>query len=132
MVGVDTNVLLRLLVVDDERQHAAAKAFFAQRSPQDPAFIGSVVLAETVWILRRRLGYSRSAVEDTIRSLLESPELVIEEGARLSQELAEASTLKTSITDFLVAWAAQRAGCRQTVTFDVKFAKAVPATDLLQ
>ena len=131
MIGVDTNVLLRLLVVDDKRQNAIAKAFFAQRSPQDPAFIGAVVLAETVWILRRRLGYTGNTVENVVRGLLESPELVVEDGLRLEQELAEASELRTDIADFLVAWAAERAGCRKTVTFDVRFAKAVGSVELL-
>ena len=131
MIGVDTNVLLRLLVVDDKRQNAIAKAFFAQRSPQDPAFIGAVVLAETVWLLRRRLGYTGNTVENVVRGLLESPELVVEDGLRLEQELAEASELRTDIADFLVAWAAERAGCRKTVTFDVRFAKAVGSVELL-
>jgi predicted nucleic-acid-binding protein len=131
VIGVDTTVLLRLLIVDDIQQNARAKAFFAQRTPEDPAYIGAIVLTETVWVLRRQLKYSRQAVENVVNGLLASAELVIEDGQRLEQLLSQTPSLKTDIADFFVAWGAERAGCLNTVTFDVKAAKAVPSMQLL-
>ncbi|MDQ6437005.1 PIN domain-containing protein [Mesorhizobium sp. LHD-90] len=131
MIGVDTNVLLRLLIVDDPAQNAAAKAFFGQRSADDPAFISGIVLAETVWVLRRRLSYSRRDVEDVVRRLLSSAELVIEDGARLSSLFSTSTGPGTDIADFLVAWASERMGCGRVVTFDVRAARAIPSMELL-
>ena len=45
MIAVDTNVLLRYILRDDERQFAASTAFFQARTMEDPAFVGLIVLA---------------------------------------------------------------------------------------
>ena len=131
MIGVDTNVLLRLLVVDDAVQNAKAKAFFAERTAQSPAYVGAIVLAETVWVLRRTLGFSKGAVEQLIRQMLRSPEIEIEDGSKLRALISYEDSPKTDIADFLVAWAAERGGCTRTVTFDVRSAKAIPSMQLL-
>ena len=46
MHAVDTNVLVRLLVRDDARQATAAEAFVAKG-----AWVSTLVLAETLWVL---------------------------------------------------------------------------------
>ncbi len=46
MIGLDTNVLVRLLVEDDEDQHARVVALL-QRGSASAFFIGDVVLAES-------------------------------------------------------------------------------------
>ena len=130
MIGVDTNVLIRLLAPDDEKQNAAARSFFSDRSPDDPAYVSSVVLAETVWLLRRRLGYSRTAVEDAVRSMLSSDDFHIEHGERLSALLKQ-GTPRAEIADYLIAWSADAAGCLNTVTFDKRSAKSIPSMELL-
>ena len=50
MIGIDTNVLLRLLVRDDEAQVRAAERFFATHcSPENPGFVSLIVIVETAW-----------------------------------------------------------------------------------
>ena len=46
MHAVDTNVLVRLLVRDDARQATAAETFVAKG-----AWVSTLVLAETLWVL---------------------------------------------------------------------------------
>ena len=130
MIGVDTNVLIRLLAPDDEKQNVAAKSFFSRRSPDDPAYVSSIVLAETIWLLRRRLGYSRTAVEDAVRSILSSDDFRVEHGERLSALLQEGAP-RAELADYLIAWSADHAGCLRTVTFDKRSAKAIATMDLL-
>ena len=130
MIGVDTNVLIRLLAPDDEKQNTAARSFFSDRSPDDPAYVSSIVLAETIWLLRRRLGYSRTAVEDAVRSMLASDDFHIEHGERLSALLKQ-GTPRAEIADYLIAWSADVAGCLSTVTFDKRSAKSIPSMELL-
>lgn len=131
MIGVDTNVLVRLVVADGEQQHAVAKSFFADRSPDDPAFVSAIVLAEMIWLLRRRFGYSRRAVEDVVRSILSSDDFVVEHGENLLEILQSPDSPLTEIADHLIAWSAEASGCARTVTFDRRAARAVPAMELL-
>ncbi len=131
MIGVDTNVLVRLVAPDDQRQNEMARVFFAGRTVNDPAFVSSIVLAETVWLLRRHLGYSRAAVENLVRSLLASDDFVLEHGDRLAVLLDEPASARSQLADHLIAWSAERMGCTATVTFDKVAARHVPSMELL-
>ncbi len=131
MIGVDTNVLVRLLVQDDPAQNALARDFFARRDAGDPAYIGSVVLAEAIWLLRSRMGFARDAVEDVVRGLLDSDDFVIEAAPRLRELLAQPASDRAQVADHLIAWAAETAGCTRIVTFDRQAARLVPAMELL-
>ena len=72
MIGIDTNVLLRLLTVDDTKQHEAAVGFFKERSPSSPAFASAVTLAEMMWVLRRRYRLSREEIGRSLNQILDS------------------------------------------------------------
>ena len=131
MIGIDTNILVRFLVVDDPAQNEAAKAFLAERSAENPAYISSITLAETVWVLHRRLKYPLAAVISALRGLLASEELIIEHADELGQLLEGDRMPETDLADYLIAWAGMRAGCTHTVTFDQLAAKAVSSMELL-
>ena len=131
MIGIDTNVLVRLVAVDDKRQNEAARAFFAQRTASDPAFVSSIVLAETIWLLRRRLGYSRDAVEDLIRNLLASDDFLLEHSDRLTVLLGGPASARSQLADHLIAWSAEGMGCTRTVTFDRRAAHLISSMELL-
>ena len=45
MIGIDTNILVRLLTQDDPTRMHAARAFFAERNARDPAYVSAIVLA---------------------------------------------------------------------------------------
>jgi predicted nucleic-acid-binding protein len=66
MVAVDTNIVIRLLVGDDAKQTAAAKAQFASRD----IWIAKTVLLEASWVLRSLYGYEDKAVQYAFRMLL--------------------------------------------------------------
>lgn len=131
MIGLDTNVVVRIMTGDDDRQVAKIRAFLDGRSADDPAYVSSVVLAETIWVLESRLGYSREAVLTGLERLLTSNELQIEHGERLSDLLQERHGNRIDIADHLVAWSSQAAGCSATVTFDRRAARNIPGMELL-
>jgi predicted nucleic-acid-binding protein len=131
MISVDTNILLRLTVVDDVAQQTLAKAFFAARSADDPAYIGNIVLAEFAWVLTRRYGYSKDQVGDLILTLLQSPDLVVERPGVVEDAVDLSRHPTVSFADALVAGLAAAAGCRKTVTFDKDAAKRIPGMELL-
>jgi predicted nucleic-acid-binding protein len=77
MIGVDTNVLVRLFV-PVEPQRAASLAFFGKRSPADPAYVSLVVVAEFACVLRRRYKYDFDKIGQGIRWMLDSDDFVLE------------------------------------------------------
>ncbi len=129
MIGVDTNILLRLLTADDAAQHAVALRFFQDRSADNPAFVSAVTMAETIWVLRFRYRLPHADILDAVSGLLDTDDFIIEGREMLS--VARESGLPALFTDFLVAQLGQRAGCSGTVTFDRRAAKNIPGMELL-
>jgi predicted nucleic-acid-binding protein len=131
MIGVDTNVLVRLFV-PVEPQREASLAFFSKRSPADPAYISLVVLAEFAWVLRRRYRYGYEKVAQGIQWMLDSDDFVVEKRDLVEWALANYSRSRIDFSDLLVAKAGELAGATRTVTFDVDAAKFVPGMELLK
>jgi predicted nucleic-acid-binding protein len=83
MAALDTNVLVRYLVQDDDKQSALAKKLIraAVRSGET-LYIPITVLLELEWVLRSNFGFDKQQVTTILSSLLASNELSFEsEGA---------------------------------------------------
>lgn len=131
MIGVDTNVLVRLLALDDGTQANEVRAFFEERGSRSPAFVSAVVLLETLWVLQRRFRFTRIAVLDALRKLLASHDMRFQHGERLKDLLLQGDPSSSDIADHLIAWSGEVAGCVRTVTFDRRAAGRIPSMALL-
>jgi predicted nucleic-acid-binding protein len=131
MIGVDTNVLVRLLV-PGEPQRELAEAFFSQRSAADPAFVSLVVVVELIWVLNRHYGYQFQQLHKVIQWLLDSDDFVVEHRGRVEWALANYTRAKIDLPDLLIARAAEEGGASRAVTFDINAAKFVPGMELLK
>ena len=60
MIGIDTNVIVRLLLRDDEAMFQRAAALIGRTSPDDPLLVNVVVVAESLWVLERKAGVDRA------------------------------------------------------------------------
>lgn len=65
MKAVDTNILARFVLRDDEHQTR-----LAQQVLREPAWVSNTVWLELGWLLDKRLGLAREAVADAIETLL--------------------------------------------------------------
>lgn len=76
MIAVDTNVLLRYLLEDDEAQSSrAARLIDGGRD----VLVSDVVLAETLWTLKgKKYRLDRRALADVVHALFEEPSLRFE------------------------------------------------------
>jgi len=131
MIGVDTNVLVRLLV-PGEPQREKAEAFFLQRSAADPAFVSLVVLVELVWVLNRHYGYGFEQLQKATQWLLDSDDFVVEHRDRVEWALENYTRSKIDFPDLLIARAGEETGAPRTATFDINAAKLVPGMELLK
>ena len=67
-VAIDTNVLVRLLVRDNEAQYAAAQRLVDRAAAADePVLIVLGVLLETEWVLRSRYKLDKASIAAAYR-----------------------------------------------------------------
>lgn len=119
MIDLDTNVVVRYLAQDDDVQSAIATRFLSRLTKDKPGFISAVVLAEISWVLARRHKLDRSDIARTIRDLLETAELVIENAEAAYRALGiYLGSASVEFADALISETASLAGADETVTFD--------------
>ena len=131
-IAIDTNVLVRLLVRDDEAQYTAAQRLVGQAAAaEEPVLIVLGALLETEWVLRSRYRLDKASIAGAFTALLESGDVEFEH--------------LPTVEEALYVWAqhpgADFAGCRlaaraahlgrsRFVTFDAGAAR-LPGVDLL-
>ena len=86
MLAVDTNVVVRLLVNDDEQQGAKARALFES----DEVWIGSTVLLEVMWVLESVYGLDEVEAAEALDRLLGLPNVRVENPGAIAMALAAA------------------------------------------
>ena len=131
MIGIDTNVLVRVIVADDPKQAAVARDFIRDRcTPDDPGFVPNIVLAELAWILAQSYGYSRIEIADAIERIMETTQLQVESPTDVASALADYRAGPAGFSDCLIGRINHTAECSHTITFDRKAAK-LPGFKLL-
>ena len=124
MRAVDTNLLVRLLVRDDQRQLAAAEKFIASG-----AWVSQVVLVETLWVLDAVYERSAGQIALAIELLLAHSELTVQDADVVAAALARFRARPTlGFSDCLVLEIARKAGHLPLGTFDRLLGKAEGAT----
>lgn len=132
MIGVDTNVLVRVFVPDVPAQTARALDFFNDRTVDDPAYVSSVALIELVWVLKRAYGFPSLSIHTALNSLFESANISIERFELVRDAVAVAKAKNADIADCVISAIAREAGCVVTITFDVSASRRVPGMELLK
>jgi len=124
MIGLDTNILVRFLMNDDEKQSKKVyKLFKKTEADKTELFIPSVVILELIWVLDSAYNISRANILDAISDLLLMPILHFEHQTSLQQFIVSAQQNKYDLADLLIAHAAKHQGCQKMITFDKKAAK---------
>jgi predicted nucleic-acid-binding protein len=131
LIGIDTNVLLRMLVRDHDDQARAAERFISTHcSRENPGFVSCIVIAEIAWALKRMYGYDRSEIVAALRALLNVTELEIESADEVHLAVTDFEKSGGGFVDCLLARTNAAVGCEHTITFDRKAAK-LPGFKLL-
>ena len=79
MPALDTNVLVRYVVEDDEAQLAAARRLIRKSIAEGQAlFVPVTVALELEWVLRSNFGYSKDQVMEILSNLFSAAELSFE------------------------------------------------------
>ncbi|MGH9441938.1 MAG: PIN domain-containing protein [Thermoanaerobaculia bacterium] len=119
MIGLDTNVLIRLLVEDDPRQARQARELVANAAKAGERFrVDPVVLCEVVWVLRSAYRIPKPRIVDTLDALLSTVELETGEADSVRSALGDFRAGKGDFADYVIARRNRSAGCEATATFD--------------
>jgi predicted nucleic-acid-binding protein len=117
MIGLDTNVVIRYLVQDDAIQSSLASKIIDSLSETSRGFISIVTLVEISWVLTRAYGVDRDTLSGTIRGLLDSAEITVEQ-ADAARTVIPLVHNGADFADAIIAQLGELAGCESTVTFD--------------
>lgn len=132
MIGLDTNVLLRVLVDDKSPQVAAARRFVVEQvNHGHQLYVDQIVLVELVWVLESVFGYAKQHVIDAIEGLLHNTAYLVDGHAIVEAACAEFRVRSADLSDCLIAANYAAAGCGFTATFD-KAMRGLPATQVLR
>ena len=124
MIGLDTNILIRYLTLDDPAQSAKATEILERRlTPNNPGFVSVVAMVETVWVLDRAYGFTNREIATAIERLLQVDVLEVENEQQVFTAMVALKQGRGSFADALIAELALRAGCTRTLTFDQKAAR---------
>jgi len=115
--AIDTNVVVRFLTADDEKQAKTARAAIEAGN----IFIDTTVMLESEWVLRSAYGFEPARIADAFRGLAGLPGISVEEPPLLACALDWMS----EGMDFADALHLAKAGdCDVFLSFDRKLAKS--------
>ena len=124
MIGIDTNLLLRLIVGDEPKQAVTAREYLRGGcSADDPGYVCHIVLVELVWTLASAYGYPREKIAAAIEQILETAQLDVESSNDVAAAVKDYRSGTADFADCLLVRVNSAAGCSHTVTFDRKAAK---------
>ncbi|QQR72174.1 MAG: type II toxin-antitoxin system VapC family toxin [Holophagales bacterium] len=121
MRGLDTNVLARFLLRDDAAQFRRAERLVAALATDGEAIhLDVIVLCELAWVLRTGYGRERREIADALDALLGAAPFTVDDREAVRTAIDRYRAGRGDFADYLIALRNQRAGCRDTVTFDRK------------
>lgn len=124
MKGIDTNILVRFLVGDDETQARKVYDLFKKaEAARSELFVPLLVILELIWVLESVYAIPRHEILDALRELLLMPVLNVEHRPALHHFIHAAQESKYDLSDLLIAHAAKAQGCEAVMTFDRKAAR---------
>jgi predicted nucleic-acid-binding protein len=124
MLGIDTNVLVRFLVRDDEAQFEKARKLIKREvAAGRGVLVNQLVLLETEWVLRSRYSLAKNLIIQAISGLLNASDVRFEDEPAVEEALFIWKDSAADFADCLIGAKNRRLGCRATATFDMKASK---------
>ena len=118
MIGLDTNVLLRLFVEDNLAQSERARRFVHAAAADEPCLVSPIVLAEFAWTLATKFKQKRPELARLIEGVLSMDDLEIPFRRAAERALAAYRSGTADFPDYFLAEINAELGCASTATFD--------------
>lgn len=121
MIAIDTNVLLRL-VVDDPSEKQQSQLVRDLLNQHGHAWVSSIVLIETAWVLQSRYKLSKEQLIIVIEKIIQHPRIHLDNTASVDNALTLYSACNAGFADCTILNEAKK---QQLVlhTFDRKLSR---------
>lgn len=123
MKSFDTNVAVRLIVVDDPGQCERAAQAFRNAVAEGGAFFSATVLVEVVWVLRVAYKQDRAAITGALRRLVGTVGVTVERDVIVRRAIDAYEAGSADFSDYFILESSREAGALPVLTFDKRFAQ---------
>lgn len=117
MIGLDTNILVRVFAADDQRQ-AESTIRLLDSSERSSLYVNAVVLVEFAWTMRRAYKWDDEWVRIALNRILDHPAIIIQHRDCVREAISNSSEVSGGFADRLIGALNRDAGCETTLTFD--------------
>lgn len=118
MIGLDTNLLVRIFAGDDPAQADRVSRLIDIDAREEKAFVSVVVLVEFAWTMRRVYRWEADWVLVALRKITEHANVLVEDRDAVRNAIARSASARAEFPDQLIAVRNLASGCRTTLTFD--------------
>jgi len=119
MIGLDTNVVVRFLVEDDEKQTKQVRRLLeAAIEAREPCLLTDAVLCETEWVLESCYDAERRDISLAVQRLVSAAHFTFEDRMAVGKALDRYQAGKADFSDYLIGLRGRSLGARTTFTFD--------------
>ncbi len=125
MKALDTNVLVRYLVADDKDMATRALRLLQDAQTSGESYlVTTLVLLETLWVLRTKYGLGRQDIRETVLKLENLSGVTFENQELIRKFLHHAADSVLELADLLIAIQANECGAQTVLTFDRKASRS--------
>jgi predicted nucleic-acid-binding protein len=122
MLGVDTNILVRAVLDDNEIESAQARKLLKKAAEKKQLFISSYALLEMVWVLKVKKR-TRSEIYESILDLLDSAGVIMSQREIVISALELYMKGKADFGDYLILAESLHHNAKPVASFDKLFCK---------
>lgn len=127
-IVVDTNVLLRILL-EDQQQPQQVQAARQLAKNAEKLYVPPVVQVESAWMMERGYQLDKSVILKPLTHLQSNPHFVLQEAETFRQALQQYSLSNVGFADCIILAQAQQLGFA-LYTFDKRLAKLEGASSV--
>lgn len=128
---IDTSVILRLLVKDDDAKIKASERLLRDAKRNGIALhMLPVAVLETVWVLEKVYKFDRKTIREIVEAILNTPELSIEMGDVFRNALVAYESKNIKFADAVMGYWGLERGFTIVYTYDEKDFKRIEGLEV--
>jgi predicted nucleic-acid-binding protein len=118
VIGLDTNIILRIFDQTDAKQSAAVVRLLETEDADGSFLLNPIVLSEFAWTLQITYKKPRDVIADHLERLLQSPEFIVLFLDEASEAVRRYRDGPADFADYFLAAVNRSMGCGTTLTYD--------------
>ncbi len=123
MIGLDTNVLVRYITQDHDKQSALANSLIDSLDESSPGHVTLATVAELNWVFESVYDVTRQQFVEVMQTLMSLDNIKLDRVAVVASAVRMYAASKADFSDCLIERLCSHAGCHRTMTFDKAAAK---------